>query len=314
MPNPRLSQVMAETARTRHSGQSGTLAFLTTEPVNDLPTARRGKILPLRHRTGKHLRLSHGSGSGSWTRACPPPGSNHILWARGIEGLIIPNISAQLFTQGQRTLPIEWEKFCVIEIGGSMLQPDVNRVRHDHYGAMIKALHRLETTRLPADRAVHDTRGGPAHPTTAGARRTCSGGRCVRRWRTLKPLLLDAVEPKRVVEWARKNRLDAVLSPGGDFLHALRAGGMDVPGEIGFASLDIFGRDAATMSGIDQDPSILARSAVDMLVTLIHRRERGVPEHPTEMLSVGHWQKGETIYAQRESAALPDPDDQMLDF
>ena len=35
MPNPKLSQVMAETARTRHGVQSGTLAFLTTEPVDD---------------------------------------------------------------------------------------------------------------------------------------------------------------------------------------------------------------------------------------------------------------------------------------
>lgn len=37
MPNPRLSQIMNETARTRHSGQSGTPAFLMTEPVGHAP-------------------------------------------------------------------------------------------------------------------------------------------------------------------------------------------------------------------------------------------------------------------------------------
>ena len=117
-----------------------------------------------------------------------------------------------------------------------------------------------------------------------------------------------------MVAWARKNRLDAVLSPGGQFLGVLRAGGLSVPGEIGFASLHIFGSDAPLITGIDQDPRLLARSAVDMLVTLIHRRERGVPEHPIELLSVGHWQDGQTVQRQPETPELPDLDNQLLHF
>ena len=312
MPNPRLSQIMAETVRTRHGGQSGTLAFLSTEPVNHplVPDEERS------FRDAIERAITYGYQMERFWIMDPSLSAsrfNHILWARGIEGLIIPNISAQLFAKGQRTLPIEWEKFCVIEIGGSMLQPEVNRVRHDHFGAMIKAIHRLEH--------LNYRRIGLCMTREVDLRTHHRWSAAYLLWRalrppaaSLKPLLVNVIEPKRIVEWARKNRLDVVLGPGGEILHALLEGGMDVPGEIGFASLHIFGPDAPVMTGIDQDPSILARSAVDMLVTLIHRRERGVPERPVEMLSIGHWQEGQTVCLRPESAALPDPDDQMLNF
>ena len=331
MPNPRLSQVMAETARTRHSAQNGTLAFLTTEPIDDpAPTANGSFSTGAGPATDSACKIEEErSFLAAAERASTygyrmerfwimKPGLsasrvNRVLWVRGIEGLIIPNISARLFAQGQRTLPIEWEKFCAIEIGGSMLQPEVNRVRHDHFGAMVKALHRLEH--------LGYRRIGLCLTSEVDLRTHHRWSAAYLLWRALrppvaalKPLLLPAADPKRVVDWARKNRLDAVLSPGGQFLSALREGGMDVPGEIGFASLHIFGQDANLMTGVDQDPLLLARSAVDMLVTLIYRRERGVPEHPIELLSLGHWQNGQTVQSLPSSVELPDPDDQMLAF
>ena len=286
MPNPKLSQVMAETARTRHNTQNGTLAFLTTEPIDGSEPV-----------TGAGGTLSAGTGADSiayrvedeksfraaverantygyeMERFCITDPSlsaarfNRVLWSRGIEGLIIPNISGRLYAMGQRTLPVEWEKFCVIEIGGSMLQPDVNRVRHDHFGALVKAIHRLEQ--------LNYRRIGLCLTSEVDLRTHHRWSAAYLLWRTLrppvaslKPLVTEKLDPKQVVAWARKNRLDAVLSAGGHFLSVLREGGLDVPGDIGFASLHIFGPGAELMTGIDQDPRLLARSAVDMLVTL----------------------------------------------
>ena len=82
MPNPRLSQVMAETARTRHGGQSGTLAFLTTEPINHphLPDEERSS--PRRHRAGEHVRLPDGAFLDHGPEPVGQPVQPHPLGAR----------------------------------------------------------------------------------------------------------------------------------------------------------------------------------------------------------------------------------------
>ena len=318
MPNPHLSQVMAETARSRHGIQDGTLALLDTEPM--CGHVDTGKSASTASDKEFHYFVERAGTYGyRMERFCildpslSPRRFNSILWSRGIEGLIIPNISGRLFAEGKRTLPIEWEKFCVVEMGGSMLQPDVNRVRHDHYGAMVRALHRLEH--------LNYRRIGLCMSSEVDLRTHHRWSAAYLLWRALRPavaglqpFLVDRPEPRRVVKWVRENRLDAVLSPGGTLLGALQEGGLDVPGEIGFASLDIFGPKADLMTGINQDAALLAASAVDMVVSLIHRRERGVPEHPIELLSIGRWQDGLTVRPQPESDELPDPDEQVLRF
>lgn len=312
MPNPRLSQIMAETARTRHCTRNGVLAFLSTEPPGGMPASDEEKSFPAA------VERANAYGYGMERFWILEPGMsanrfNDILWARGIEGLIIPNISGQLFSKGQRTLPIAWEKFSVVEIGGSMLKPEVNRVRHDHFGAIIKAIHRLEQ--------LNYRRIGLCMTREVDLRTHHRWSAAYLLWRTLRPavadlspLLVDAADSKRVVKWVRKNRLDAVLSPGDPFLTALRQGGIDVPGEIGFASLHIRGQEANLMTGIDQELILLACAAVDMLITLIHQRQRGVPEHPGELLFNGVWQNGQTVRCLPTSTELPDPDDQLLSF
>ena len=256
MPNPKLSQMMSEMARTRHSNQSGTLAFLTTESATGGANPEEEKISLRAAEVRAGLYGYQVERFWLTDPALPPRRLNQILWNRGIEGIIIPNVSGQLYAQGVHTLPVEWEKFCVIEIGGSMLQPAVNRVRHDHFGAMVKALHRLERrgyrrlglclTREVDLRTHH--RWSAAYLLWQAFRPAATG---------LRPLLTDAVEPAQVVAWARANRLDAVLSPGDEFLMALRAGGMDAPEEIGFASLHVFGAGsgAADGSGSGRQPA-----------------------------------------------------------
>lgn len=314
MPNPKLSVMMSEVARTRYTDRSGTLAYVVTEPMSDglNPAVERGV-----RTAAARARLYGYNVEPFWLTdpALPARRLNQILWNRGIEGMAIPNISGEFYARGVHTLPIEWEKFCVVEIGGSMLQPAVNRVRHDHYGGIIKAIHRLEQlgyrriglcqTREVDLRTHH--RWSAAYLLWQAVREGMAG---------LRPLLVDEIVPERVVSWVRENCLDAVLSPGTEFLMALRTGGLSVPEEIGFASLDIFGPEATKLSGINQDEDLLIASAVDLIVTLVERRERGVPEHPTEILSVGHWQEGDTLRALQERlpSELLDLDSQTLTF
>lgn len=310
-PNPALSRVMAETARTQHTAGGATLAFLTTEPTGQDFVGDQESFGAVAQRAA-----DFGYSIERFWISDPdlsPARFNRMLWARGIEGLIIPNLSHELYARGQRTLPIEWEKFSVVEISDSMLKPVINRVRHNHFGAMIKALDELE--------ALGYRRIGLCMTTEVDLRTHHRWAAAFLLWRAMrpaakaqKPLIVEEITPEAVAKWVLKYRLDAVLSPGTEVLRALRKGGMKVPEDIGFATLDAWGLGGESVSGINQERSVLACFAVDMLVTLINRHAYGIPTHPLEWLFTGTWVAGETTTAHPGTSPLVPLDAQTLRF
>jgi LacI family transcriptional regulator len=104
-------------------------------------------------------------------------------------------------------------------------------------------------------------------------------------------LIVDALTPALVRQWVRTNRLEAVVSPG---VLPLNAWGFNVPVKLGFASLHLWGKETEGLTGIDQESDGIAAAAVDMLVTLLHRNQRGVPSHPVCWMLRGRWVAGET--------------------
>ena len=67
--------------------------------------------------------------------------------------------------------------------------------------------------------------------------------------------------------------------------------GVPVTGALGFASTNVRpgeGRSPA-IAGIDEMPREIGASAVDLLASLIARRERGLPKLPTATLLTGRW-------------------------
>ena len=105
-----------------------------------------------------------------------------------------------------------------------------------------------------------------------------------------------------VRRWIRKNRLEAIISPGVLPFHEW---GLRVPEKLGFASLDLWGKHAASVAGIEQQRGALASAAVDMLMTLLWRNQRGVPEHPMSLLIPGSWVAGETVRQLRSIPLRP---------
>ena len=301
-PNPRIGQLMAETARTRHGAPQEVLAYVTSEPTRDGWRKFDGNSFELaRQRASEHGFLLE-----PWWIADPSISSAHlnrILWSRGIKGIVIPNISHQLFIEQGGTLPIEWHRFTVVEIGGALMNPVINQIRHDHYNGMTLTIDKLETL---------------------GYRRI---GFCVKneddlrthhRWsaayalwkimrghdKQLPPLIIDEVSSDQLCRWVKNERLEVVVSPGLAALHALRKGGLRIPIDIGFASLDAWGPGASKVTGINQNNGEMQTSAVDMLVTLLHRNQRGIPEHPISWVVGGRWIHGQTTQRVRPVKSL----------
>ena len=68
-----------------------------------------------------------------------------------------------------------------------------------------------------------------------------------------------------------------------------------MPSDLGVAVLDRpvdYGR--ISLSGIHQNAELIGAAAIDLLVGMIHRGERGVPTVPTQRICQGAWIKGRT--------------------
>ena len=287
--NPRIGELMAETARSGHGLSGETLAFVTCEPTRDgwkqFDNATFERI--------NQRAADHGYRLEPWWLADPskPPARiNQIIWSRGIKGVIIPNISRKFFADWGGTLPIEWDRFCVVDIGGGLRRPLVNQVFHDHQAGLFMALDELEALGYQRIglclRSEDDQR---THHRWSGAYLT---------WRALRghkaslwPLVTKELTPTLLRQWVRQNRLEAVVSPGVQPLEALKS---QVPHKLGFASLHLWGERAERVSGIDQQRDETDAAAVDMLVTLLRRKQKGAPANQMRWMQRGRWVAGET--------------------
>jgi len=289
-PNPRIGALMSETVRTRHSVPSEVLAVVTCEPTRDGWT----QFDPCGTYNGIEQRAAeYGYRVEPWWIAdpqLPPARTNRILFARGIRGIIIPNISRQFFTNWSGTLPINWNRFSVVEIGGGLRTPEVNQVLHDHYTGMFTALDELEKLgyrriglclRSEDDLRAHHRWTG-AYSVWLALRGNPAG---------LRPLVVDELQQEEVCRWIRGSRLEAVISLR-DL--DLEAWGFSVPADIGYAALHVWGEHPRCLSGIDQRDSEIAAAVVDLLVNQLRRNERGCPDSPVRWLLRGRWIAGET--------------------
>jgi len=299
-PNPRIGELMAETARARHGGAGETLAFVTTESTRDgwKPSGEDD------YKTVACRAAEHGYRLQPWWIADPsqaPARLNQILWARGVKGVIIPNISYQCLADWGGTLPIEWDRFCVVDVGGSLRRPLVNQVLHDHQAGLFMAIDELE--------ALGYQRIGLCLKSVDDLRTHHRWSAAYFVWRVLRgyesdlqPLLVDELKPAAVRRWARQNRLDAIISPG---IPPLDAWGFQVPLKLGFASLHLWGSGAEAASGIDQESDEIYLAAVDMLVTLLRRHQMGVPAYPVRWKLGGRWVAGATTRQRRPVPVRP---------
>ena len=310
-PNPYLSRLLAETARTRHGNRGAVIAYLDTQPLwEGWENARPPGFDAACQRAGEHgFKIDY------FPLSKPnefPKQLNKMLWTRGVAGLLIPALNYDdLVITGKRTLPIEWDKFCAVEIDDTMMNPVLNRVRHNHLSGIWKALDALE--------ALGYRRIGLCLSTDVdlGTHHRWSAGyllwRSLRRLDDLPLFLVKKFEAPPLSQWLRNERIEAVISPGTDVFELMREAGINVPGEIGFATLDAWGTDADQVSGINQRRDILNSMAVDLLVTLINRNSKGVPEHPSAWTYSGQWQEGATTRRVSDAPPPPPIEERFLD-
>jgi LacI family transcriptional regulator len=117
----------------------------------------------------------------------------------------------------------------------------------------------------------------------------------------LPPLLLtdtnSTQDQQQLVAWLKKSKPDAILTDIGPLRDMLAAAGRRVPQDIGLAALSVL--DGNADAGIDQKSEEIGKAAVQLLISLIHLNERGIPATYREVLIPGRWQDGSTLPQHR---------------
>jgi DNA-binding LacI/PurR family transcriptional regulator len=96
-------------------------------------------------------------------------------------------------------------------------------------------------------------------------------------------------------QWVEKQKIDCVIGPGYGYLcHGMIERGIKVPESVGYVDTQL-PHDETYLSGINQNPRKIGAAAIDLLVSMIHRHDVGVPNLACHMLIEGTWQEGKTV-------------------
>lgn len=224
-----------------------------------------------------------------WTHE---PGMNldrltNILLARNVQALLLAPQP-----RSQTELPIDYSKFSVICFGYSMQPAKLHVVTNHHFHSMnlmVTKLLELGYRRLGLCVGVEWDRK-VEHAWLGGLMLAQS---VYPDLEPIPPFYGETGRHKEQREWIEKHRPDVIISYD-LVVRDIRAIGYRVPEDLGFASLDLDPLNAE-ISGVDENNFLIGQKAVDLLVDMIHRGERGVPPIPVRTLVESTWIPGSTL-------------------
>lgn len=209
-----------------------------------------------------------------------------VLKARNIQGLIFapqpePNMTITGFN---------FRDFSAISLSYSLVKPALHVVTNHHFRSMLLMLQNLDALgyrrvgldvhRNWSEKVGHGWFGG-----VLMARELITSGMEILQMRPF-----DGRDAKR---WLQENRLDVIVSHK-QLYDQLVASKVRMPQDIGFANLSVPSTSRG-IAGVSQNSLLIGRKAVDVLVDMLHRGERGVPDMPLHLMVDGVWVPGKTL-------------------
>ncbi|MEI8340519.1 MAG: LacI family DNA-binding transcriptional regulator [Verrucomicrobiota bacterium] len=229
---------------------------------------------------------------------------SNIIWNRGIEGVIVAPLQGRLSGKASRSIHLDFTLFSAVEISETVEWPDLDRSVHDQYTSMLRVLDELsslnyKTTGFVIEESLDQRVNGKW--TAAYLRYRHQLGLT----QMPPPLIMPSLKQKTFDRWFDRYRPDVIVSVDRFGLHLLKERGLDIPGEVGYASLDLDGDtvEFPNMSGIDQNSHMVGAAAVDMLVAAIQRGQRSIPVHPVRTEIEGSWVAGKSTLRRRRPSS-----------
>jgi DNA-binding LacI/PurR family transcriptional regulator len=216
------------------------------------------------------------------------------LLARGVHGILIP----PLFDRGglEAQVPIDFREFSCVTLGFRMPSPSFCFSLNDQYSTAqlaFQSLHERGLRRIGL--AI------PEHTDVITNQLFRQGYRSAAEQAKQKDterliFVYKEANPKTEAQfqaWLKRCALDAVIGFNPVLLTWAKKLGLSIPGDIAFGFMDL-DWDRDDLSGIEQNSHLVAFHALDMLVQLIYRNEKGACENPYGVMVEGFWRDGKT--------------------
>ena len=296
--NPIVSNLMAQLRSSRQSPTTATLALINANEnehaFEEHPTIPR-YVSGCRKRS-QHLGYSMDT---FWLNDPDLDASrlHRILVSRGIRGAVIVGL------MNSNRLPesynLIWNSFPCIVTGVRTRSPALSFASTDHH---IIALRAFENARalgykrpgLVLDQTIDDLVEGRF---TAGYR---IGQSALPDDQRLNPFYeVSAVAHDRAPfqAWYQREKPDVIFTLYNGVRTWLEEMGLAIPRDIGLIQLE-WRHDRPEWAGMDQHNDLSGEAAVDMVISMIHGNENGVPPFPRATLISGSWVEGKTVRPQ----------------
>jgi len=214
-----------------------------------------------------------------------------LLRARTITGIVLP--PARL--TGAELL-FDFSRHSAVRIGYSYRAPVVNTVANSQFRTVLTAMQKavalgyrrigIILSKEVDERTSWHFLGGYL----AGQHMLAPEDRLAPFYETPR------VDPASAVfDWIQRERIDCLIAAGyRDLYHSLVRMGLDMPGAVGYLDTQL-AEDDAFFSGFHQSARQIGVAATDLLVSMIHRDETGIPPIPFHLLIEGTWHPGKTL-------------------
>lgn len=213
-----------------------------------------------------------------------------ILQHRGVRGLIV--LPAP---QADWKMDFDFEGFAAATIGSSIISPPLPRVTTDTYNRLLQALQEMDRRgyRRLGLLGSRDLDHRFHYQITAAVQVYRQVGKPRAKIFSLDAEnKADSVDPRTLVNWIRRHRIDGVISQLGNQYDALIKAGVLIPEMLGYLHLHRHENSAVTQ--MDQMQEGIGRKAADVVIGMINRNEFRLPAHPQTVMIPSVWREGET--------------------
>jgi hypothetical protein len=284
-PDPALAALAAYRRPGEH-GAPETIAVLSTWPSHRAVQHEPPDVLAHAARLGYRLESVRLGTAPEEHRAVAEQ-----LLARGVRGLLLSTGRVQ-----QDDLDLPWDRFACVSVSGAPAMRRVHAVTTNYAENLRLALEQL---------AAHGYRrpGLVVNQWLVQATR----GACFAGWGYVHglfpgtlppPLVVGARDGSVALTWARRAKLDALISGDSGLARRLHAAGARIPRDFGFCSLDLMDGDR-TCAGIHQERSLGTCVALDLLATRLRHHDLGPVAQPYALQLPGTWQAGPSLRDKR---------------
>jgi DNA-binding LacI/PurR family transcriptional regulator len=217
----------------------------------------------------------------------------NILRARNISGLLfVPML------RPHTAIDLPWDRFSSVAFGFSLEKPNLYRVASAQHRNALRCFLRLREmgyrrVGLASLPEIHERTGelwGAAYDTVC------------RKYPHMQKIpffmpgdFSHGYTPGKMRQWIAKYSIDSIVTPHNENLDEFQANlGLKIPEDIGFINIGCSSPKGAK-TGIFENNVLIGKTMINVLVGMMHRDERGIPETPIQTLIDGEWVEGKSV-------------------